>query len=281
MTKTNEFAMVLSGGGAKGAYQVGVFRAFQEYPIRIECVSGSSIGGINGYAYATLTQERIEELWKGFSLSDFINPDDDWSDGISDRTSLERILDEIVSEELLKDAIPIYNTICEDETKAEYVKLNDKSKDEAVKTILATSALPIIYSKVNINGVEYQDGGVADNLPVLPLYLEGYRDMIVVGLSENLRIDKMKFPTENLIEIFPSYSLGDLFDGTLNFSKKFVSYAMKLGYADAKRALNDYYGLDNGCHTAEFDYNQILHEIRAEDLERDINSNMDKLMKYF
>ena len=190
-------------------------------------------------------------------------------------------MEETVSEEKLAQSIPIYNTICVDESKAEYIKLNDKSKDEVVKTILATSALPIIYSKVSINNVEYQDGGIADNLPVLPLYNEGYRDFIVVGLSSNLRIDTNKYPVNNLIEIYPSYSLGELFDGTLNFSKKFVSYAMKLGYSDAKRAINDYYGIDNGCHTAEFDYNQILHETRKEELERDINRNMEQLKKYF
>lgn len=278
----NDFACVLSGGGAKGAYQVGVFKAMREYPINVTSLSGSSIGGINALAFSLLSQEEIEELWKGFGITDFVSPDDDWSDGISDRDSLIEILEKIVPEYDMVGAIPVYNTICVDENTPEYVKLNFKKKEDIIKIVLATSALPVVYSKVEINGVLYQDGGIADNLPVKPLYEEeGTRDLIVVGLSSRLRIDKEKYPTDNLIEIFPSKDLGDLLDGTLNFSKKFIAFAMKLGYADAKRAINNYYGIDNGCHTEDYDYEAIMQELRVEALESDINRNMENLKKYF
>lgn len=277
----DEFAMVLSGGGAKGAYQVGAFRALGEYPVRIKCVSGSSVGGINAYAFAALTQEEIESLWKDFGLEDFISLDDDWSDGLSDRKALEEILDKIVTQDRLEKCIPVYNTICSNSMTADYRKLNDMSKENAVKTILATSALPFIYSSVNIGGVNYQDGGLADNLPVMPVYESGYRNLIVIGLSENLRIDRYKFPVDNLIEIFPSKNLGELFDGTLNFDEEYISFAMKLGYMDARRSLNNYYGIENGCHTVQFDYEQIMRELRTEKLQKSIDGNMDKLMKYF
>lgn len=277
----DEFAMVLSGGGAKGAYQVGAFRALREYPVRIKCVSGSSVGGINAYAFAALTQEKIESLWKDFGLEDFISLDDDWSDGLSDRKALEEILDKIVTQDRLEKCIPVYNTICSNSMTADYRKLNDMSKENAVKTILATSALPFIYSSVNIGGVNYQDGGLADNLPVMPVYESGYRNLIVIGLSENLRIDRYKFPVDNLIEIFPSKNLGELFDGTLNFDEEYISFAMKLGYMDARRSLNNYYGIENGCHTVQFDYEQIMRELRTEKLQKSIDGNMDKLMKYF
>ena len=277
----DEFAMVLSGGGAKGAYQVGAFRALGEYPVRIKCVSGSSVGGINAYAFAALTQEEIESLWKDFGLEDFIRLDDDWSDGLSDRKALEEILDKIVTQDRLEKCIPVYNTICSNSMTADYRKLNDMSKENAVKTILATSALPFIYSSVNIGGVNYQDGGLADNLPVMPVYESGYRNLIVIGLSENLRIDRYKFPVDNLIEMFPSKNLGELFDGTLNFDEEYISFAMKLGYMDARRSLNNYYGIENGCHTVQFDYEQIMRELRTEKLQKSIDGNMDKLMKYF
>lgn len=60
--------LVLSGGGAKGAYQVGVLRALRELGTQVDMVSGASIGALNGGILAsapTLNEgiERIEKLW--------------------------------------------------------------------------------------------------------------------------------------------------------------------------------------------------------------------------
>lgn len=270
-----EFGMVLSGGGAKGAYQVGAFRALSEYDIKINSISGSSIGGINAFAYASLSLEEIISLWNNFEFNDFISPDDDWSDGISDRDSLIKILNSIVDEDKIKQCIPIFNTICINQYIPEYKLLNNKSKDDIIKILLATSALPIIYSKVDINNSLYQDGGLADNLPIMPLYSNDIKDLIIISLSKDLRVNQNQFKINSLIEIFPSYDLGDLFDGTLNFTQKYISFAMKLGYVDAKRALNNYFGINNGCHTPEFDYNQILQELKVEFLQKSINRNFE------
>ena len=270
------FSMILSGGGAKGAYQVGAFKALSEYDIKIKNVSGSSIGGINALAYALLSLEEIENLWKNFKFDDFINlDDDDLTNGISDRSSLEIILNKIITEEKLKNSIPIFNTICINEYLPEYKLLNNKTKEEAIKILLATSALPVIYSKVNINNTLYQDGGLADNLPVTPLYNNGERNFITISMSDKLRINKLKFDTNNLIEIYPTYNLGDLIDGTLNFNQQYISFAMKLGYSDTKRVLNNYYGISNGIHTPEYDLNTIKQELKVEKIEKDINKNMD------
>lgn len=274
------FAMVLSGGGAKGMYQVGVFNALKEYDIKIEAVSGSSIGGVNAFAYAYLSNESLNEIWDHFSMTDFINLDDDWSDGISDRKALEGLLDQYIKDEIFESKLLVYNTICEDFLKPEYMKLNGRPKREVIDILLATSALPILYSKVKINGSAYADGGLADNLPVKPLFLEGYRKLLLVSLSGNLKLDRVSFPFSEVIEIYPSEDLGSLFDGTLNFSRDYLDYAKRLGYYDAKRVLNKHFGIDNSIHTKEFDAKQIAHEVRVSKLNRDIEEKMSHLQKY-
>ncbi|MCI8426147.1 MAG: patatin-like phospholipase family protein [Lachnospira sp.] len=231
------FGLVLSGGGAKGAYQVGAFRALKEYDITISGVSGTSIGGINGFAYATMSVEVINKLWDDFTFEDFITPDNNWFDGISDRSGLRGILEEYVYVSRLKSAIPIFNTICEDEKVPEYRLLNNKSKEEAIDIMLATSALPVIYSKVSINDKKYMDGGLADNLPVAPLYDNGFRKLLIIGLSAKQRIDKVQYPAKELIEIYPSKDLGNTLSGTINFSPQYIQFAKNLGYEDAKRIL--------------------------------------------
>lgn len=274
-----EFGLVLAGGGGKGAYQVGVFNALLEFDIKIMAVSGTSVGGINAFAYACLTNEEINKLWDDFKFVDFFRPDDDWSDGISDRIGLENILNRYVDEEKLHNAIPIFNTICETPGLPEYKLLNNKSKEEVTKILLATSALPAIYSKVEINGKMYQDGGIADNLPVAPLYENDYRDFIVVSLSKGARIDKNRFKVNKLIEIVPSHDLGAFMNGTLNFSQDYKEFAKRLGYYDAKRALNNWFGYHD-THTEDGDYRQIMEELKVHKLQRQIDYNKDRLNKY-
>lgn len=65
---SNKIGLVLSGGGAKGAYHVGVVRALNEMNIGIDMISGASIGALNGAVLASAPNftegvKRIENLW--------------------------------------------------------------------------------------------------------------------------------------------------------------------------------------------------------------------------
>lgn len=66
MSKTG---LVLSGGGAKGAYQVGVMQALNEMNIDIDMISGASIGALNGAVLASAPDiqtgtDRLRQLWE-------------------------------------------------------------------------------------------------------------------------------------------------------------------------------------------------------------------------
>ncbi|MFJ4453085.1 patatin-like phospholipase family protein [Pseudomonas sp. NPDC089392] len=68
MNTSMKVGLVLSGGGAKGAYQVGVLKALRELGTRIDAVSGASIGALNGGILASAPSldvaiERLEQLW--------------------------------------------------------------------------------------------------------------------------------------------------------------------------------------------------------------------------
>lgn len=60
--------LVLSGGGAKGAYQVGVLKALLEVGVQVDTIAGASIGALNAAILASapnlrIGTERLEELW--------------------------------------------------------------------------------------------------------------------------------------------------------------------------------------------------------------------------
>ena len=56
-------ALVLSGGGGRGAYQVGVLKALTELGIDFDVAFGTSVGGINAAFYAQGKLKRLEEIW--------------------------------------------------------------------------------------------------------------------------------------------------------------------------------------------------------------------------
>ena len=67
--------LVLAGGGAKGAYEAGVFKALWELDIirRISVVSGVSIGTINGLMLSMNDGSIMDKSWSNIRYSRFIN----------------------------------------------------------------------------------------------------------------------------------------------------------------------------------------------------------------
>lgn len=239
---------MLGGGGGKGSYQVGVYRALADYGLwdDVKAISGSSIGAINAVLFASATPAMCEEAWKEIKLETIFEVDEglmfNGKLGFMSRRNLLRLMDKYVDYDKIAGGAPdIWATIssCNLEGcfKAHYKKLSGKKKDDIKAIVAASSALPVLYESVTYEGREYSDGGLADNIPVKPIYDAGYRNIIVCGLSHDARKKLAKYPGINAIEIYPSVNLGQLVDGTLDFSGASFEFRSMLGYRDAMRAL--------------------------------------------
>ncbi len=55
--------LVLAGGGARGSYQVGVWRALDELGWTAGAVTGTSVGCLNGAMYALGQYETARDMW--------------------------------------------------------------------------------------------------------------------------------------------------------------------------------------------------------------------------
>lgn len=126
--------------------------------------------------------------------------------------------------------------------KVERFRLNDYSPENITTLLLASSAMPILFSNEKFNGNNYCDGGVpvlGDNIPIEPVYDAGVEYIIVVRLNKKTVIEdvieKVKYPNAKIIEIVPRRDLGNLLTGTLDFSPKGARYRWGLGYEDAKK----------------------------------------------
>ena len=78
--KKTKLGIVLSGGGAKGAYEVGFLKALAELNIQPEAISGTSIGALNGAIYSAKKDTKVsakclEELWNDLATSNVLEID--------------------------------------------------------------------------------------------------------------------------------------------------------------------------------------------------------------
>ncbi|MCP4138143.1 MAG: patatin-like phospholipase family protein [bacterium] len=91
----NKIGLVLSGGGAKGAYQIGVFQALRELEINklVRTVSGTSIGALNGALFILNDPKIWEKTWKDANFSNFLYKEDDAEkESIKSFSDLTRVL---------------------------------------------------------------------------------------------------------------------------------------------------------------------------------------------
>ena len=254
--------LVFSGGGGKGAYEIGVWKALDHFGItpNIGGVSGASVGALNAALFAQGDLATAEAVWRSISpeavmtlngpisglqrFLDLFDKDlDKWlqeylsNRGILSKDGLSRLIQEYIQAELMRTFCgPVYVAAYNLTRKQlEYFDLLEtRSLDELEYQLLASASIPMIFGETYLNDDIYLDGGipvVGDNTPVLPLYQHGFRRLIVVHLSREAPVDRMRFPGCDIIEITPIDDLGDLFNGTMNFNQQKVQLLIERGFS--------------------------------------------------
>lgn len=258
-----EFALALCGGGGKGAYQIGLWKAFNECNISrtIKAVSGTSVGALNAVLFAIGDFENAKKIWYSIDRSTLLSPSAKNSFAWCSRDGLRELL-KSVSLVKLRKSIPVYVNITDkstlnvrnvvnSEVRIETVLLNRLPVNDMIEVLLATSAIPVVYDEVKIKDRKYIDGGVlqSGNTPIEPLYRHGYRNIVISSLDSNFsiynisdsfgrQIDvKHNYPHADFIIFQPLESLGNIFDGTLDFSKTGIRSRMIDGYKDTMKRL--------------------------------------------
>ena len=68
-------AVVLSGGGSKGSYQIGVWKALRKLKIKYDIVTGTSVGALNGALMVQNKFHKAYKLWKEINMSTLFGED--------------------------------------------------------------------------------------------------------------------------------------------------------------------------------------------------------------
>lgn len=195
-------AFVLSGGGAKGAYQVGVINKLLSYGVFPDLVTGSSIGAFNGAFIAEFINrgmdveevtKKLEVVWAETSDLLFFN----WTGLIENiltplnipsvfsNRNIAKIIDKYIQTDrnfcdYKKCQLSITGTNL-DQRKSEIFDFN--AKIPVKKAVLASMAYPVGLPAVEIEGNNYIDGGVLDNTPLKEAILWGAEKIFVIFLT--------------------------------------------------------------------------------------------------
>ncbi len=261
-----EYGLVLEGGGAKGAYQIGAWKALKEAGVKIKGIAGVSVGALNGALICMDNLERAEEIWKNIDYSKVMAVSDDtikalknknfkslgltelinsglqfFKDGGFDVTPLKNLISEVVGDEgeirnSCRELFAVTYSVSDRKELAVDVRTSEIG---TVKDMLLASANFLAFKNEKLNGKKYIDGGGFNNVPINVLLDHGYQDIIVIRIY-GWGFDKervVKIPENvTVAHIAPRQDLG----GILEFDKRLARKNMTLGYYDAQRLL---YGL--------------------------------------
>ena len=246
-----EYGLVLSGGGTKGAYQVGMLKALRELGIKIKAITGVSIGALNAAMFLQKDENKAEEIYENIKMKDIMNtPGIDEDKNIFDISNLvalisnlnkQKGLDNTAFRETIEKNLNI-DEIYESEidfgllaysvnNKIPVEKFKEEiPKEQMVDYLLASASFPI-FKPQKVGEDEYLDGGVYDNSPINMLIKRGYKNIILSDISGLGQTQKTLSRDLYLKVIHPSEDLG----GTFEFNKEKMLRNIKMGYLDTLR----------------------------------------------
>ena len=257
---TKEYGLILDGGGARGAYQIGAWKALVEAGVKVNAVAGTSVGALNGALICMGDVKQAEKIWSEMTFSRVMDVDDVWMERLFNK---ENTLGEVISEMKKRlsdggiDITPLKNMIHEmvDEKKIrgsgmEFCLLtfsisDMKELDLSIHDIpeglledfLLASAYLIGFKNEKLHGRTYVDGGVINNVPTGSLVKRGYKNLIQIRIYGPGREPRVKLSEDTtMYEIAPRVKLGSI----IEFYGKRSRQNLKIGYYDAKRMI---YGL--------------------------------------
>lgn len=254
-------AIVLGGGGSKGAYQIGAWKALRELGIEYDIVTGTSIGACNGALMVQGDYDRAFELWQSIDIDKVV------LNGLNLRTDLNYYMEH--SDKLLgflktytsnkgMDTTPLLNLlghfIDADRFFASSVDYGlvsvrfpsmqpvQKQKDSIPKAqlqdwIMASCSCFPAFPIYEIDGEGYIDGGYYDNLPISLAFRLGAQEVIAIALNPKPHA-YTNHPFVRCIQ--PKERLG----GMLDFDATAIREQFELGYVDTLKSFGRLIGRD-------------------------------------
>ena len=263
-------ALVLAGGGARGSYQVGVWRALTELGWNPQIITGTSVGSLNGAMFALDLYETARDMWTSIRSQDVMELPEETRNltelhqflrdvvraGGMDVTPLEEIVERVLDEDALRVSPIRFGLVTVEKRglKPRELPLEEIPKGKVKDYLLASAAcFPALRAK-QIDGVQFLDGGYRDNMPTGLAQKMGAEELVCVDL-EGVGItlpNRTGLPT-TMVRSY--WELGDI----LHFDPDTARRNIELGYYDTLRA----FGRLRGCAYAVAKNEQTAQDAAA------------------
>ena len=257
-------AIVFGGGGSRGSYELGAWRALNELGKKFDIATGTSIGSINACMYVQQNYEMAEKLWHeismdeimehGISISSSIEKMMEQKDQIpkaimtflrnsgADVTPLRKLLKECMSEERFFSSPINYALMTVRYPSLEPVEIYKSNIAPGMLSqwVMASASLFPAFPVCEIDGEEYIDGGYYEDAPVSLALRLGAEKVTTIYLKDRRHAikDLYYFHPFNTC-IAPHDGLGSMLD----FSQDIMRYNEMLGYYDVMKQNGRYRGM--------------------------------------
>ena len=250
-----KLGLVLSGGGSKGAYEIGVYIALKKLKKNISIVTGTSIGAVNGMLitqkdlkgalsfwnhvsfkniydeneFPPIEDEKLSKIYMQYAKS-FIN------EGGLDIYKMKKLFDVYFKPNKFFKSNIDYGLVTYNFTQRKPVIKSKKTltKNNIKDYVLASASCYPAFKPYLINNEMYIDGGYYDNMPINLAIDLGATEIIAVDLRAIGFKKAIKDKTVDVTYIAPRNKIGSF----LVFDKVQARKAIKLGYNDTMKTFN-------------------------------------------
>ena len=253
-------ALVLGGGGSKGAYEIGVWKALDELNEHFDLICGTSIGAMNGVLYVQHDYDVAVDLWNRIRVDDIMK------NGVNFEANLDMLvqqkdkygtfLNSFVQHKgadiqpFIDTVTPLFNPDAFFQSEIDYacmmVNVTQRkpwpmtkaqmTKDNVIDYVMASGSCFPAFPMKEINGELFIDGGYHDNVPI-----QLARDLHatqIVAVDLNADSDHEGQHDEDVIYIKPHVTLGSF----LYFENQRIERNMELGYQDTMKKYHQLLG---------------------------------------
>ncbi len=243
-------ALVLAGGGAKGSYQIGAWKALKEIGYTFDIVAGTSVGALNAAIVTTDEFDVAEELWTKITTDrvldleiyeDLTTEEGTWE--ATKQLLLKAVRDKCIDQtplyELLKSVVDVDRVYASPvnmglvttkwpEFKPLRITKGEMEREHFIDYLMASSAFFPGMKPWKIDGHEYIDGGYFDNAPVDLAIEMGATEAVVIDLNGLGRVRPVDRSKCQVMTLKPSGDLGS----TLLFSPELAQRNIERGYEE-------------------------------------------------
>lgn len=278
------YGLVLEGGGAKGAYHVGAFKALRELNIEIGGIAGTSIGAINGAMMVQGDYDLLEKVWYSINSYELFDLDEKTLDDLRnfnlqeinfsyllhqskeilnnrglDTSKVRALFDTYIDEDKIRRSNIDFGIVTVDLTDKKPLELymEDIPQGKLIDFLIASANLPA-FKIEEVDGKKYLDGGFYNNLPIGLLCKKGYKDIIAVRTMAVGVVRRVRDKNVKITYIQPADgSLGSMF-GALDFNREKADLLIKLGYYDTMKVFKKLKGFRYYCEPYEGNFIELL-----------------------